>query len=82
MDVDLDPGEFLQALVNGHTASVAERPYWPDQQGPATTVAGTEENKVLIFDACGEACPENQYRVNGQSLWMLGEDGWLAVQAK
>ena len=82
VDEVLDPGEFLQALVNGQTASVAERPFEPDQQGPATTVAITGENEVFIFDACGESCPESQYQVNGKSLWMLGEDGWLAIQAK
>ena len=79
---DLDPRDFTQGFVNRMPAIIAARPFAPDQQGPATTVAITEQNEIFIFDACGEACPESQYEVNGQSLWELRDDGWLAIRGK
>lgn len=80
VDEDLDPRDFVQALVNGLPAAIAERPFAPDQQGPMTTVAITGENEVFVFDACGEACPDSQYEINGRPLWELGEDGWLEIR--
>jgi len=76
------PTTFPRALVNRTAASVAERPFEPDQRGPATTVAILAENEVFIFDACGENCPDEKYQANGAYLWSLGEDGWLAIQGE
>jgi len=82
VDADLDPRDFLQALVNRKPAAIVARPFEQNQRGPSTTVAITVENEVFIFDACGEVCGEAQYDVDGQSLWELGEDGWLAIRGE
>jgi len=77
---NFDPRDAPQGYVNRKPATIAARPFEPGQQGPATMVAVTGENEVFIFDACGEACPESQYEVNGRSLWELREDGWLEIR--